>query len=378
MKILVIIPSYKPAYTYGGPIRAVSALSEVLAKSGHDVSVYTTSANGADELDVITGKEYIVDGVKVTYFPRMTKGHSTLSPQLLSAFYINASKFNIIHIQSWWNLISVPVAWICIKKDILPVISPRGTLTNFTFTHNRVFVKKWLHSFIGKSLLEKSVLLFSSTREKEEAKKYITPKFDYIIPNLLELPSKRYGNYREEEYLKVIYLGRIDPAKNIELLLEVFQSIIDTPMHLQIVGAGDQAYTRELKEKSCDLSSLEWLGSVDGEEKYKLLAEADVLVLPSHTENFGNVVLESLSQGTPVMVSENVGAKDYVLNNNLGWVVSGGVKNWKAAFRTVWLEREKNTSIRQRAFDCIRRDYLEKNQEQAYIEIYQNHSKSLN
>src|SRR6266496_3119649 len=80
MKILFIIPSYKPAYIYGGTTVVVSLLAESLASHGHQVTVYTTTANGKNELEVETGKEIIIDGVKVFYFKRITKDHSHISP----------------------------------------------------------------------------------------------------------------------------------------------------------------------------------------------------------------------------------------------------------------------------------------------------------
>ncbi|RME09021.1 MAG: glycosyl transferase, partial [Bacteroidetes bacterium] len=57
MKILQLIPTYKPAYVYGGPIFSVSKLCETLAAEGHEVRMLTTTANGPDELQVPTGKK---------------------------------------------------------------------------------------------------------------------------------------------------------------------------------------------------------------------------------------------------------------------------------------------------------------------------------
>src|SRR3569833_3381732 len=61
-----------------------------------------------------------------------------------------------------------------------------------------------------------------------------------------------------------------------------------------------------------------WAG-FRGDEKFSMLHEHDLLVLPSHDENFGNVVIESLSQGTAVLISPFVGLRDYVAKNNFGW-----------------------------------------------------------
>ena len=93
MKIIQISASYKPAYIYGGPIQSVGKLCEILSvdkrlavdgnATVHELEVLTTTANGKNELDVITGVPILVDGVPVTYFKRLTKDHSHFSPGLL-------------------------------------------------------------------------------------------------------------------------------------------------------------------------------------------------------------------------------------------------------------------------------------------------------
>ena len=71
MKIAHIVPSYKPAYTYGGTISSISKLCESLVSNGLDITVLTTTANGKEELNVEPGTKQIVDGVAVIYFKRI-------------------------------------------------------------------------------------------------------------------------------------------------------------------------------------------------------------------------------------------------------------------------------------------------------------------
>ena len=83
IKLLQIIAAYKPAYIYGGPTMSVSKLCEALTKTEIEVEVLTTTANGKDELNVRPAKSIDVDGVKTTYFKRLTKDHTHFSPALL-------------------------------------------------------------------------------------------------------------------------------------------------------------------------------------------------------------------------------------------------------------------------------------------------------
>lgn len=373
LRILVIVPSYKPAYIYGGPIRSIAALCEALVSEGHDVTVFTTNANGNYDLDVSCEREFFVDGVRVYYFKRVTRGHSNLSPALLKALQRECSNYDIVHIQSWWNLVSMPAAWLCLMNGIRPILSPRGTLTTYTYNHNRGFAKRALHALVGKKLLAKSVLICSSEREKEEAKKFTNNRDVFVVPNLLDLPEERHGSYNESDFLRLIFLGRIDPAKNLEIVLNALQSGISIPYTLTLVGEGDPAYTAKLKEVTSQNHNIIWQGAVDGNEKYKLLAESDVLILPSHTENYGNVVFEALSQGTPVMVSGNVGAKDYILQNNLGRVIEGDENEWNEAIEQFYKDKDLRRDMRISASACIARDYNGKNMVQDYVDIYRGH-----
>ena len=92
MNILIVIPSYKPAFVYGGPIYSVSRLAEALVQIGNSVTVYTTNANGAEDLNITIGESVDVDGVNVLYFKRWTRGHSNFSPTLLLRLIKNAKK----------------------------------------------------------------------------------------------------------------------------------------------------------------------------------------------------------------------------------------------------------------------------------------------
>ncbi|NNU34836.1 glycosyltransferase [Mucilaginibacter sp. S1162] len=117
MKILQINASYKPAYIYGGPTMSVAKLSEQLVNAGNEVTVFTTTANGKYELAIDPNKSILVDGVSVTYFKRITKDHSHLSPGLLLNLWRNVRKFDIIHIHAWWNLVSVFSAFIALTGE---------------------------------------------------------------------------------------------------------------------------------------------------------------------------------------------------------------------------------------------------------------------
>src|SRR5512146_3137686 len=99
MKILHIVPSYLPAYGYGGPIQSVHNLNKWLVKKGMDVTVYTTNIDGRKRLNVPTCEEVVLDGVKVRYFP-ITFAPWQYSSAMKAALEENAGGFDLIHITS--------------------------------------------------------------------------------------------------------------------------------------------------------------------------------------------------------------------------------------------------------------------------------------
>jgi len=110
-------------------------------------------------------------------------------------------------------------------------------------------------------------------------------------------------------------LGRINPIKNIHLLIEAINQLsenIKSSYILLIVGEAILDYEKTYLDELINLvnklnltRNVKFLGGIYGKQKEQILAESFCTVLPSQSENFGNVVLESLCQATPVIVSKN-------------------------------------------------------------------------
>jgi glycosyltransferase involved in cell wall biosynthesis len=346
-------------------------LCEALVSEGHQVTVYTTTANGKTELDVKTEHTYCLDGVNVIYFRRQTKDYSNFSLGLLQRLMKHGKSFDTIHIQSWWNMVAIPSAIICRRKGIIPVITPHGSISRYTFHQSKKAAKHFIHWAVARNILEYSILHSATKKEDNDIQSYIRNEKRFVIPNMLDLPLQRITDHTTAPFLKLIFVGRINPVKNLEKIIQVLGSGQPVPCHLRIIGDGHPDYVSKLREMTKNNPAIEWMGNVDGDEKYRWLANSDVLILPSFTENFGNVVYEALSQGTAVMVSENVGSKDYITDNDLGWVVNDHVGEWQAAIENAWRDQGKRAEIRRRAPECIRRDFNRTSQVREYIKMYQ-------
>ena len=378
MYLLHITPSYKPAYIYGGPTISVSRLCEAVNQYAGEaeLKVLTTTANGKEEVQVNPSEETDVDGVKVIYFKRLTKDHSHLSPSLLWNIYRKLSihgKYHVVHIHAWWNLVSVGAALVCWLKDVRPIISPRGMLGGYTSSHKNSFVKKSFHQLIGRKLLNRVVFHVTSKKEMLEVRKQFPEAKIYIIPNVIDLPdvvqeqkSDAKGDFH------ICFLARINPIKGLELLFQALKSF-SKPYKLSIAGDGDQEYIKALIHLSEGLNldqQINWLGHLDNEEKFKFLRDSDILVLPSYTENFANVVIESLSVGTPVLLSDQVGTADFVQQHDLGWVCPPDADEIHAALEKAYADKTKRERIRQEAPEIIRKEFSPEVLVQKYLEMY--------
>ncbi|HEY4197926.1 MAG TPA: glycosyltransferase [Mucilaginibacter sp.] len=372
MKILQINASYKPAYIYGGPTMSVSRLCEEMTKAGHTVEVFTTTANGNDELPIMPNQQTMVDGVAVTYFKRLTKDHSHYSPALLRRLRKEVKNFDVVHIHAWWNLVSVLSCRVALMNGVPVVVSPRGTLSAYSFTNKNNLPKKIIHNFLGKGLLKRSNLHVTSEREKLSIEALIEPKTIINIPNFIALPNDVPSiTQKQEGPLKLIFFSRIEQKKGLDILLNALTSVT-VPYHLTIAGDGDAEYVDQLKAMASVngiTEHISWIG-FQGKNKFELLQQHDLMILPSHDENFGNVVIESLSVGTAVLISKHVGLADYVAKNNLGWVCSLEEREISGYIDRIQKESEQLSAIRDRAPAIIRDDFNEAILAEKYINMY--------
>lgn len=371
MKILFIVPSYKPAYIYGGTIVVVARLAEQLACEGHEISVYTTTANGREELDVSAGKEVNVDGVKVTYFKRTTGDHTHISLSLWKQLYVSVKRFDIVHIHSWWNPLVLGAAWICRSRGVVPIFSPHGMLSTYIMETNNAGKKKIIHSFIGRGLLKSSRLHVTAETEWEESMKIFPEWKGDVIPNLVELSARAYKRSTNQIFT-IGFLSRIDPKKGLDVLIKAL-SKVNFDYKLLIAGDGDEGYMDELKSlavQSGNDKNLEWLGWKNGEHKFEFFSCLDLFALTSHNENFAVVVIEALSVGTPVLLSDKVGLYKYVKDRDMGWITNMKVEDITEQLNNIFRERTKLEKIKLEAPAKIKEEYNDSALAKEYIKLY--------
>jgi glycosyltransferase involved in cell wall biosynthesis len=372
VRILQICAAYKPAFIYGGPTMSVSMLSEQLTKAGINTEVYSTTANGKTELPVTPGVPVNVDGVTVTYFKRLTKDHTHFSPSLLKKLWQQAPQFDVVHIHAWWNLVSLFACFIALLRNVTVVVSPRGTLSSYSFNNKNIGVKQLIHSLLGKPMLSKCYLHVTSGRESVAIEGLIAPKSITVLPNFVKLQAYKPSlKVKEDDTLKLIFFSRIEEKKGLDLLLNALVNVT-VPYQLTIAGDGDENYVESLKAMAANNhidDKISWIG-FQNENKFDVLSEHDLFILPSYDENFGNAVIESLSVGTPVLISEQVGLADYVIKNELGWVCQTSANSITGTINSIAANKAALQQIKNIAPGIIYEDFNENNLVKRYVAFY--------
>ena len=303
MNILIPAWSFYPAQE-GGPSNALYWLASGLAKVGHNVTVVTTNRCICSE-SIEFNKWYRLNDFNVIYCSIDTY-KSTLISKLDENDLILASGVCQLS-QFLFNLRAL-------SNNKLLVISPRGELFDSAIYHKGVFYGwlKMLMFFIMRLAYGRKVLYHVTSKEESVAlMKVMGKKSRFVnLPNYMILPDVIPNESEKEQQEYLLYVGRINRIKNIHVLLHALsksKSFKTQKYKLYIVGQPVGQYYNELLQliAELDLSDyVEFKGHIEGAEKNILYARAKCTLLISQSENFGNVVVESLTQGTPVIASE--------------------------------------------------------------------------
>ena len=306
MKVLHVVPSFHPAYLYGGPIRSTFELCRNLVRLGCDVRVLTTDANGLNEtLDVEKNKDVeLPEGFRVCYCERRQR-HS-VSPTLMRSLPSYMRWADVVHLTGVYNFPTFPTIWWgrSLKKPL--IWSPRGALQRWEGSSRTGIKAVW--DFLWYHTADRAELMMHVTSEYENRETLSRfPKLrTAMIPNGVDVPEKL-NQMEGNGELRLLFIGRLDPKKGIEALLKAC-SLVDSvpPWRLAIAGWGAPGYVSQLKEQIRALGverRVEMMGEVLSEAKKTLFENSDVTVVPSYTENFAIVVAEALAHGVPVIAS---------------------------------------------------------------------------
>lgn len=152
---------------------------------------------------------------------------------------------------------------------------------------------------------------------------------------------------------KLIYVGRLAKEKNLDILADAFQEFRRTNPSAVLAMIGDGPEAAALRERYGQAAGIVFTGVLHGERLAAAYASADVLVFPSRTDTFGNVVLEAHASGLPAIVSDRGGPPEIVSAHGSGLIVNGTDRSaWAEAMRRLAADAETRERLRAAALRC--------------------------
>jgi glycosyltransferase involved in cell wall biosynthesis len=313
VKVLQVIPAYFPATLWGGPIHAVYGLNQALARlPGVEIKVLTTDCAGPgvpDRLNVAAKPFSFAARHEAAYCRRTA--FDSVSIELLRRLPALVRWADIVHLTYTYSFPTIPTIVACRLAGKPLVWSPRGALqfsAKWESARRPVLKRAW--EMVCSTLLpgQRATLHVTAEEERVASQGRISRARLAVVPNGVEIPALPDARVvRPEGMLRLMYLARMDPIKGLDNLLRALALLPAGGVTLDVYGQGDSEYTKYVKALAVELGLSErvrFRGHVAGDAKTAAFLQADVCVIPSHHENFCNVVAESLAHGVPVVVSK--------------------------------------------------------------------------
>ncbi len=303
MKILQTIAGF--GALYGGIATCTYDLINALHGIGFPIDLLTLKVKNPSDRLMGNGEEWIkaLPNDAVTPF-EYSKG---------MVRYLENSEYDIYHTNGLWMYCNHATCKVARSKHKPYVITPHGML--YPEALKRSYWKKWplIQLCFRKDIDRADCIHVTCRQEMEHVRSFGYQGSVAVIPNPANMPA--YLDEIASDKLSFMgcnlprkfgFLGRLHPIKKVENLLYGMAELSrDTDCKLVIMGKGDDAYEQFLRNEvqRLQLKNVEFKGFVNGREKYETLAGLSCLFVPSDFENFGMIVTEALSVGTPVMAS---------------------------------------------------------------------------
>src|SRR3972149_7931937 len=189
MKILHVVPSYYPAFRFGGPIQAIHNINKAIIKKWHTLDLLTTNAGIDKQNKVVLNKWIELDGLKVMYKSFLGYEHYNFSIPLTIEVFRLVKNYDVIHITAVWNYPVLVTSLASIFHHKTYIISPRGELMQEALIMRSTKKKYFYYSFLSKHYLKRaSAIHLTSEIEKEDIANKLKYNVKYlIVPNGIEL-----------------------------------------------------------------------------------------------------------------------------------------------------------------------------------------------
>jgi glycosyltransferase involved in cell wall biosynthesis len=347
--VLHVVPNLNPGI--GGPAASVPGLAAALARAGVAVKVASLDYAEYGTSVELGGASFL--SVRPGLLSRRLRGWS---PRLRDVVEGAARSSDLIHSHALWMVPGTYARRAAVKLEKPFLISPRGMLDSWSLDRRRA--KKWLAASLyeNRNLRAACLIHATSDLEAESIRRFGLTQPIAVLANGMDLPladevpsrdilERRFPVLRGKRWL--LFLGRLDPKKGLDLLLELWRKMGPQFPGWQLVIAGpdlDGYGARTQAAVAADevlRPQTTFTGMLEALEKAAAFAGADLFALPTRGENFGIAIAESLAYATPVITTTAAPWEDLV-KYDCGWWVAPEVAAFGAA-----LEDAMRTSQRE-------------------------------
>lgn len=357
MKIIHIVEDF--SFKSGGIRTVVKTLNDKLLSQGFKSIILSEKKEKKDDILLINGNNLLWKFAK-DWKNQLLKTHSQ-------------KKIDCIHIHGVWMYPQYIAAVFAIKNKIPFIVSPHGMYEPWLWKKGGL-KKKTYFNFLIKRKFKKAAILHAIThQEKENLETLFQQKNSIEIPNLIDVnlysSTKKIRSELKEKY--ILFIGRLDEKKGIDLLIKAFANIRNEKFSLKIAG-GFNSYKKELeviiKQEKINPGKIEFLGFI--KEKDELIKNAFVVATPSHSEVVGMVNLEAAILKTPVITTHQTGLNK-LWNENGGFLINPDVKELTSSLNKVlkWSNEERNVAGK-KLYQFVLQNYTWKSRIKDWVNLY--------
>ena len=284
MKKVLLIGPYPPLFSYGGPTRSISALHDSLKKN-FNITILSPKSNldGTKNLNIKNNSKSIV-----------------FTNSSFSFLLKNYSNYDVIWINSFFNLSHILLLLLSYTKKFKLIVSPRGELSKRAINSSNKFLKV-LFIHIIKFLNTNVTYHATSVNEKFNILEYYKLSKVKYIANLFN------HNYTESKCndFNFVFYSRLHKIKGLDIILDYIKKN-KLKINLDIYGfVEDESYWDICSQKINSLENVNYIGKINDGEINLLKDKYTFFIAPTLTENFGHAIIEMLSIGLIPIISKN-------------------------------------------------------------------------
>lgn len=352
MKIFHVVESL---FKFGGAnVACVDFLVRQYEK-GHEVALFSTASENEEDNIIIPKnvKLYLASRKRIGCRMSYIKNLDTLMNEAIQSF-----NPDIVHVHALWDPLVHKAIEIAYKRNIKIIHSPHGMLTPWALNNKKYKKKLAWFLYQKRDLCKVSAFHVTCDDERNDIIRLGFKQDVAVIPLGIDLPHIEENSVTSSN--SILFMSRIHPKKGLLNLVHAWDKIRKDGWKIIICGPDDDNHLAVVKEEVTRVNlsdSFVFKGSVAGEEKDRLLRTCDLFVLPTHSENFGIVVLEALAYGMPVITTVGAPWKN-IEKYNAGWWIEIGVDPLiKALNEFLSLSENERKKIGQNAIVLAEKEY---------------------